>query len=192
MFKIVFQLLIVLAAFVCASCASMLRIDGPYEGKVLDVKTSQPIEGAVVHGTWFKLHATAGGAVGEYYDSYEVLTDKNGEFRIPGKGLLALSRIDVLHVLIFKAGYEQWRFSSWRGLKKGTWPNGELTWHGDKGTFKLKKLTLEERLKRNVEGPIDVPNKDEILFMREADKETIEIGRGREYLYDWHNTELPK
>jgi hypothetical protein len=154
----------------------MLRIDGPYEGKVIDADTKQPLEGVVVHGTWYKLHATPGGAVGEYYDSYEVLTDKNGEFSIPGKGFLVLSRIDEMHLTIFKAGYKQWTNNSWRGLKKGRWPNGELTWQGDKGTFKLKKLTLEERRESGPEEP-DGPGNKQRLWRIERNKEMVEIGR---------------
>ena len=101
----------------CSGCASMLRIDGPYEGKVIDAETKQPIEGAVVHGSWFKRDLLG---YGEYYDSHEVLTDKYGEFKIPGKGLLVLSKIESMGVTIFKAGYEErpengmWRGSATR------------------------------------------------------------------------------
>jgi hypothetical protein len=169
--------LCVMVCIYLSGCASNLRIDGPYEGKVIDAETKQPIEGAVVHGSWSKLHATVGGAVGEYYDSYEMLTDRNGEFKIPGKGLLILSRIDGMTLTIFKAGYKQWTPNSWRGLKKGKWPNDELVWQGDKGIFRLQKMTMDERRNKSIEMPLSEPSHKLKLFIRESNKEMIEIGR---------------
>ena len=41
--------------FSCAGCVSFARIDGPYEGRVVDADTKAPIEGVVVHGNWYKV-----------------------------------------------------------------------------------------------------------------------------------------
>lgn len=158
----------------CSGCASMLRYDGPYEGKVIDAQTKQPIEGAVVHGSWDKRNLSG---YGEYYDSYEVLTDKNGEFRIPGKGLLVLSKIESMGLTIFKVGYEQsFDGSQWSGLKEAKWPNEEITWKGNKGTFKLRQLTMSERQKRSVILPATEPGKKQRLLRIESNKEMKEIG----------------
>jgi hypothetical protein len=117
---------------------------------VIDAATNQPIEGAVVHGTWNKVQVTPVSKMSTYYDSMEVLTDKNGEFKISGKGLLIFSNIDILILTIFKVGYEQFPESAhWSGLKKFG-PFDKVTWDSNKGVFKLKRLSLEERRNRLV------------------------------------------
>jgi hypothetical protein len=37
-----------------AGCAYPIRYDGPYEGRVIEAETKQPIEGVVVLGVWYK------------------------------------------------------------------------------------------------------------------------------------------
>ena len=157
------------------------RIDGPYEGRVIDAETNQPIQGAVVSGTWYKQAATPAGSVSTYYDSYEMLTDKNGEFHIPGKGLLVLTEIRDMNFSIFKAGYEQFPENSpWSGLKE--WgPDDRITWQGEKGTFKIRRLTLEERRNRSLGFP-GGPNKKNKLYIIESNKENTEIGRSADTL----------
>lgn len=167
---------------ICSGCVSMLRIDGPYKGRVIDAQTGQPIEGAVAHGYWSRIHFVPTGSSSEYYDSYEVLTDRNGEFRIPGKGLLVFSNIDDMRLSIFKAGYKQWSPNSWSGLRD--WKsNDSLTWDEfGVGTFKMRKMTLEERRNRSITLPFG-PNKSQKLLLRESNKENIEIGRPANTLY---------
>ncbi len=159
-----------------------IRIDGPYRGKVIDAETNLPIQGAVVHGTWHKIHLGGGS---DYYDSYETLTDKNGEFKIPGQGLLfdtfILGHVDWVMLTIFKAGYEEVEPSWWKGLRGGSYK--VVTWQGDKGIFRLKRMTLEQRRKRVITFP-NVPNNKERLFELESNKENIEIGSDANTLFD--------
>lgn len=59
----------------------MYYTDGPYKGKVVDLETGAPIEGAVVAGVW---HVDQyGGPVRTFCDAKEALTSKNGEFQVP-------------------------------------------------------------------------------------------------------------
>ena len=162
--------LISFMAITISGCASMLRIDGPYEGKVIDSVTKQPVEGAVVHGTWYKVQL---GGAHEYYDSYEVLTDKNGKFKIPGKGLLVLSEIEGMTLIIFKEGYKQWTPNLWSGLREGKWADEEVVWNGNRGTFKLQPMTMEARKKRGIDLPLSVPDKKQRLLRNEYNKEMI-------------------
>jgi hypothetical protein len=159
----------------CAGCVSFVRIDGPYEGWVIDTNTKQPVEGVIVHGDWYKVWGTPGGASSEWYDSVETVTDKDGAFKLPGKGLLLLTSIDELHLTIFKAGYKQWPPNSWSGLK-GKWPEDEVTWVGNIPIFKLIRLTIDERRKRGVEHPGSPSSKQRLLIL-ESNKEMIETGR---------------
>jgi hypothetical protein len=85
-----------------------------------------------------------------------------------------------MYLNIFKAGYKQWTNNLWVGLMKG--PNDEATWEGDKGTFKLKKISMVERRERLLEAPLGSWKKQK-LFRIESNKEMTEIGRPPETLY---------
>jgi hypothetical protein len=179
-----------------------IRIDGPYKGVVVDAETNLPIEGAVVDGEWRKRYLGGGS---EYYDNCEVLTDKNGEFKM-GHGLIIHSIfyfVQGMDVTIFKAGYSEIRPFGWQSLKQinEIGPSGELmkvypndkrqdilnkyhiAWQGNKAIFRLFRMTLEERRQRVIDFPIDLPNKKRRLFELESNKENIEIGSDSNTLF---------
>jgi len=92
-----------------AGC-TISRDYGPYKGRVVDAQTDEPIEGAVVFirfHTIFQL--SPGGAVYKYADAVEVMTDNNGEFRIPSYKVEAFRLFHAWdpfeEVTIFKPGY---------------------------------------------------------------------------------------
>ncbi|KJU83947.1 lipoprotein [Candidatus Magnetobacterium bavaricum] len=81
-----------------------IAVDGPYKGKVVELETGEPIEGAVVAGSWSL----------EYFGGRkecfkETVTDKNGEFVLPTVICISpfLFRGDFGHpdVIVFKPGY---------------------------------------------------------------------------------------
>lgn len=168
-----------LSVVALTSCVSVVRIDGPYMGKVIDSATKLPLEGVVVHGTWVKRHLGGGS---DYHDSYEMLTNKNGEFRIPGQGLLVLSEIEELHFILLKAGYEQISFYWSKASKESKFQTDRIVWNGNRPTFNLRKMTMEERRKRVLNEP-DGPANKQKLFRLESNKEMIEAGRPPETLY---------
>ena len=151
------------------------RIDGPYEGRVIDADTGKPIEGVVVLGEWVSVIVTPGGGTSRYYDAQETVTDKNGEFKIKGLGLLVLNNIPEPNIRVFKAGYE------YSGL---FWTPGEvplyskIKWDGKKTIIPLKKLTMEERKKQSglPEPPEEAPLEKVILMLKEIDKNDRERG----------------
>lgn len=83
---------------------------GPYKGRVLDLETGGPIEGAVVFLRFYtQFQLSPGGPVAKYADAIEVVTNQNGEFSIPTHKVEAFR---ILHgwepectVVIFKPGY---------------------------------------------------------------------------------------
>lgn len=167
------------------------RMDGPYEGRVIDADTGQPIEGVVVLGTWDRETPTPGGAVHSFYDAQETLTNRNGDFVIKGIGLLVLNNIVPPNITVFKVGY------SYDNL---LWIAGELSlysrikWEGKKAIIPLKKLTMEERKKQGIPDiyieqkviektkrglPVTglfIPNKLKMM-LKEINKELMEQGR---------------
>jgi len=77
--------------------------DGPYKGKVIDLETGEPIEGAVVAGVWvLEFNFTP------FCDAKETVTDKNGEFILPKAScftLWPLAEMTRLDIIVFKPGF---------------------------------------------------------------------------------------
>ena len=163
-------LILVSSSILLAGCFYVVRYDGGYTGRVIDSDTCEPIEGVVVLGVWNTIHVSPGGGVSYYYDAREMVTDKNGEFSIPGKGLRVLSRLEPLSVNIFKAGY-QYEGGLWTSFRR----DNRIKWEGGKAIIPLKKLTLEER-KRGY-GPPGPPS--EAQMAKKAQRYMEEINRDR-------------
>ena len=77
--------------------------EGPYRGKVIDLDTQEPIEGAVVAGVWvLEFNFTP------FCDAKETVTDKNGEFFLPKAScftLWPLAEMNRMDIIVFKPGY---------------------------------------------------------------------------------------
>lgn len=161
---------------VTAGCVQYVaRYDGPYEGKVIDAETRAPIEKVVVLGVWYKEVPTVAGAVSSYYDARETITDSNGDFKIPGKGLKILSDVGVMNVLIFKAGYEYIGLGTWEAFKED--PTFKVQWEGEKAIIPLRKLTIEERKKQgSPDYPSEAAEQKIRLMLIEINKDRTERG----------------
>jgi len=80
----------------------------PFEGKVIDAETKQPISGAAVLAVYYGEYATVQGANTYEVDAQETLTDEKGDFKIaelkewfgehPGTPVKA-------NLIVFKPGY---------------------------------------------------------------------------------------
>lgn len=80
--------------------------DGPYKGKVVDLDIGEPIEGAVVAGSWDLLVMSH---IPAFCDAREAVTNKNGEFVLPRAWCISFWPIAELsmpgNVVVFKPGY---------------------------------------------------------------------------------------
>jgi hypothetical protein len=174
---IMFGLLFCLTNVSCVH--SLARVDGPYEGRIIDADTRQPIEGVVVLGVWYKIASVgAGGAFREYYDAQETVTDKNGEFSIKGLDLKILSSVEPMNFLIFKTGYK-YENGPWKSLKESFYYKDKIKWEGNKAIIPLRKLTMEERKKGRLPPypPTEaMKEKKANLMMEEIYKERKEQG----------------
>jgi len=83
--------------------------DGPYRGKVIDAETKEPIEGAVAVAVWMRRIFNPVEGQEKFAEAKEALTDKNGEFVIPGYTwtsiFLDFIGVQPPRIYIFKAGY---------------------------------------------------------------------------------------
>lgn len=157
-------------------CMYAIRYDGTYSGKVVDTETGSPIESAVVLGTWYTVTPTVAGGVSSYYDARETVTDKNGEFSIPGMGLRIMSNLAPMNLLIFKSGYEHIGSAHWASLKEDELLSKKIKWEGDKPIISIKKLTMEERKKHGPPSRPSAPT-DKMKFLTgEINIERIDLG----------------
>jgi len=171
--KTVFVMMVFIALVSNACCVNPARIDGPYEGKIVDADTGEPIVGVVVLAEWDKSLVTAAGGTHTYYDAEETVTDKDGEFKIRGKGLLIMSSIGPIYIYVFKAGYEYIGTMPWYALKN--WR--EVKWDGEKAIIPLKKLTMEERKEQgSPDYPSESPEEKIRLMLKEINKDRAEKG----------------
>lgn len=162
-----------------AGCCYPVRYDGPYKGRVIDADTGQPIEGVVVLGVWYKVAVTPAGGVSSYYDAAETVTDKSGNFEIRGLGLMILTNVDVMDVLIFKAGYQYMGSGPWDSFKEDKILRKRIKWDDERAIIPLRKLTVEER-RRSMTFPPLPPGGASIekvrLMLKEINKDAIERG----------------
>ena len=132
-----------------AACGHLVYADGPYQGRVIDRETKQPIEGAAVLAVWWKRAPGPGHPIISFYDAQETLTDQDGNFTIPGTrggSLNPLATIQEPLFTIFQPGYEAY------GARKLARPGSE-----ERTTVELRRLTAREERLRNL---------DEISFAR--------------------------
>ena len=170
----IIKLLLIFSILACTGCTAICRIDGSYEGKVVDAETKQPLEGVVVLGVWHKTQPNFAGSTFKIYDSIEMLTGKNGEFKIPGKGLMLLSNIDEIDLVIFKAQYNKIE-GRWSDFKTNI-GSKNIHWDGDKAIFYLSKLNYNDRKKRSLDLPLFLDTKKMRNLIFEINKDLKELG----------------
>jgi hypothetical protein len=122
----------------------------PFEGKVIDAETKEPISGAAVLAVYYGEYPTVAGANTYAIDAQETLTDEKGEFNIaevkewfgdhPGTPVEA-------NLMIFKPGYGA--FPHHRGSRaigeNSSWPPP-----GKYVVYELPKLKTREERKANL------------------------------------------
>lgn len=178
----VFSIILLLLALQGCAAFPSIRIfayDGTHSGRVVDADTGEPVEGVVVLGVWKSEWATVAGGTSDYHDARETVTDKDGNFSIPGQGVLLFSNVGPMRSNIFKAGYKYLSFY-WHTLKKRQGELMKVKWEDNTPIIPLKKLTMEERKRQGVPSPPDEASlKEVVLWLKEIDKDRAERGLKR-------------
>lgn len=171
---------VAICLFMLRYCA-ITRTVGPFMGKIVDVETKEPLEGAVVL-VWFHTEsASLGGSVSDIADVFETLTDDKGEFMIPKTRVSPFKPFeawdDEFMISIFKPGFGAYP----RHPKAFRSPELDRFWkisENEHNTYFLPKLlTIEERHKnvRDIEKPsLDVHELNKIPNMRRLQNKEIE------------------
>ncbi len=106
--RLIIPAVFVLAAVMSSGCA-ITHVYGPYMGKVVDMESGKPIEGAVVFMRFFTKYPTLGGTNYSYADALETLTDAKGEFHIPEHRIWTFRPVNgwvpYNRTIIFKPGF---------------------------------------------------------------------------------------
>ena len=98
--RVLFILIIAIVLFL----TTCIHSDGPYRGKVVELETGKPIEGAVIAADWL---ITIFAHIEILCDLRETVTDKNGEFELPRGWCInhPLAKMDKPYVVVFKPGF---------------------------------------------------------------------------------------
>ena len=156
---------------------------GPWKGKIIDIETKEPLEGAVVLAVWERVYRTPAGPNSYFYEAKEVLTDKEGRFEIP-----AYTPINLLPIIsymrgpyftFFKPGYLSLsRYDYGAFFLEGTreapveLPEMGKIFRLAPGLIELPKLkTREERLRNIPGGPTDIGADKLPFFYRSINEE---------------------
>lgn len=181
----ILQIIFVSLLLVICNHYAYAGVFGPFSGKVVDAETKKPIEGVVVLIEWRQGHLFAGST---FVDAQETLTDKEGEFYIPGVWIFnpwkRLMMKASTYFLIYKSGYGTTNDSEIKymvGALTEDWdvrsPDIEFDSRG-KPVILLKKLTVEERKKYSTPGDANVPFEKQKLLIQEINKEGRFLGLG--------------
>lgn len=169
-----------------------LHYDSDISGKIVNFDTHEPMEGVVVSCVWFyEQFRLTEASKKEFFDYYETLTDQDGSFRIPGRGISILRKIYPPSIIIFKAGYSVLRLRELVPNERQLFPSSEeVNWIDGKVNILFRKKTLEERIKyleSDSAVPLfqmmrdDFPVEKVQLYVRECEKEYKAAGMQENY-----------
>lgn len=152
------------------------------KGKILDIDTKQPIEGAVVVAKYKKATLGLGaGSISSIIEVRETLTDKEGNFRIPPYTTVIqpFSWQVPNTVIIFKPGYASLETGASNFIgqmlgKEGSWPWSKKLQYGmhGAGIVELPNIKEAEEKRLHIPSPITgIDYKKQKLFMQLLNEE---------------------
>ena len=133
---------VILGVLLGAGRLGFLYVDGTYRGKVLDLESNQPIEGAVIMGLWRRVSFGAH-PVETYHDVQETLSDSKGNFTLPGTWGASIPLVTGVQepvFIVFRPNYAAFR-GSWKARRS---PGGpvQLSQQDERTVFELRRLTV--------------------------------------------------
>ncbi len=126
---------------------------GPWRAQVVDAATKQPLEGVVVLAWWTRHVRSFGGPSEEYRDSQEVLTDKDGRFKIESRWFFSPNPLVFFRgpfFAMFKPGYGDFEWPGYESSAK--WPEEKRkALQTAAGLLQLDGIVLEMPALQNAE-----------------------------------------
>ena len=158
-------------------CPLPYRSLAPYEGKVIDADTKEPIKGAAVLAIYhFEIFGIAG-ADWHVKDGQDTVTDENGEFKLSRKRRWFVSNRGYPRgrLEIFKPGYG----TLWNERSKAVGDNKSWPTPGKHIIYELPKLgTIKER-KLNIPRKYvfeEIAYKNQKIYLNAINEERVNLG----------------
>jgi hypothetical protein len=149
----------------------------PFEGKVIDSETKEPIEGAAVLAVYYRTVHTIAGSNSYAFDGQEARTDANGEFNIVEQSgwFGEISGWARAQLVIFKPGYGVFpthQKSKAIGTNK-TWPEPKKYF-----VYEIAKLRTVRERETNLHflGLYDIPSSKRRYLTTLINKELTILG----------------
>lgn len=151
---------------------------GPYRGRVVDAETKEPLVGAVVLMSWYRMAPGLGHASSSFVDAEETLTDERGEFVVgknPPINLMPLTWLSTPDLTIFQPGYGYFPryFSTQPPLPSDGFAGLLANMATSLVTFALPRLRTPRERKLGVllADPLTIPDEKKPLLVRRLNEE---------------------
>jgi len=179
--RFVWLVITIICVFFLSGCGGIFfplpyRSLAPFEGKVIDAETKEPIEGAVVLAVYYFTSYGIAGSNSYVEDGQETLTNKEGEFKLPRK-----RRWFALHrgyprgrLEIFKPGYG----TLWDKRSKAVGENKSWPPASKYVVYEIPNLKTREERKRNarMRSYDEIPYKNRKIYIKTINEERKNLG----------------
>lgn len=167
------------------SCAAGPDADpspGPWRGRIVDIETKTPIEGAVVVAVWERVWRTPAGDNVKFYEAKEVLTDKDGNYEVPAykpvNVVPLMSYMRGPRFIIFKPGYLSIEYYLEENVMSKTM---ELQTRGkayrlSPGLIELPQLQSRQERLEILSLPTSIPDEKMPKLIESMNKEAVAFG----------------
>src|SRR6266481_848526 len=146
-------LIVLLSLLSLIPSRSRAEAAGPWQAQVVSAETKQPLEGVVVLAWWTRHVRSFGGPSEEYRDSQEVLTDKDGRFKIESRWFFSPNPLVFFRgpfFAMFKPGYGDFEWPGYESSAK--WPEEKRkALQTAAGLLQLDGIVLEMPALQNAE-----------------------------------------
>lgn len=157
-----------LASGGCMAYAKGRPLRGPFEGRVVDAETGQPIQGAVALAVWHEVRVTPVGGQERFYDAREAVTGADGRFVIPRAVPFYNLGVQRPRFYIFAPGYR-------REDTIVSPPEGVA--FADPTVVRMRRLqTREDLLAASRTRPAGVPTEHMVEMTKAINRERASLG----------------
>lgn len=156
---------------------------GPWKGRVVDLETQEPLEGAVVLAVWDKTYRGPAGEGSKLHRVEEILTDKDGYFEVPA--YIAINFLPLIRYIegpilyVFKPEYLQVEIYQWEEIteepvERREYYNGPI-YRLSLGLIELPRLKTDKDRRRNLDHP-NIPSDMMPKYLKSENQERINLG----------------
>lgn len=166
---------LLLGMLICLPGCALVHHYDAITGKVVDLDTGEPLEGAAVHASYYTTFYNMIDPTSWYLNSQETLTDDKGEFVIPAQFAFAFRPMNLFSNEVLFVIYKPWHgcFGICLSARCGTTLEGDLK----EGSINLVGLPkLKTREERRLSASCTPADGDYPMLFQLLNQERVEIG----------------